>query len=48
MTSLPLASLLTEPVGVPHYLVVGAVLFLMTFAMNASSYWFKRRLRMGA
>ena len=28
MISLPLASLLTEPVGVAHYLVVGAVLFV--------------------
>jgi phosphate transport system permease protein len=28
--------------------VVGTVLFLMTFAMNASSYWFKRRFRMTA
>ena len=28
MTSLPLASLLTEPVGIAHYLVVGAVLFV--------------------
>ena len=28
MMSLPLASLLTEPVGIAHYLVVGAVLFV--------------------
>ena len=28
MISLPLASLLTEPVGIAHYLVVGAVLFV--------------------
>jgi len=28
MMPLPLASLLTEPVGVAHYLVVGAVLFV--------------------
>src|ERR1044071_7973037 len=28
MTSLPLASLLTEPVGVAHYLLIGAVLFV--------------------
>src|SRR3982751_229847 len=28
MTSLPLSSLLTEPVGIAHYLVVGAVLFV--------------------
>ena len=28
MTTLMLASLLTEPVGVAHYLVVGAVLFV--------------------
>ena len=28
MITLPLASLLTQPVGVAHYLVVGAVLFV--------------------
>ena len=28
MTPLPLANLLTEPVGVSHYLIVGAVLFV--------------------
>jgi len=28
MISLPLASLLTEPVGLPHYLFVSAVLFV--------------------
>jgi NADH-quinone oxidoreductase subunit K len=28
MTSLPLANLLTEPVGVVHFLIVGAVLFV--------------------
>jgi NADH:ubiquinone oxidoreductase subunit K len=28
MTSLPLAHLLSEPVGVAHYLIVGAVLFV--------------------
>jgi phosphate transport system permease protein len=36
------------PTGTLEYrtiFVVGAVLFLMTFAMNASSHWFKRRFR---
>jgi NADH-quinone oxidoreductase subunit K len=28
MISLPLANMLTEPVGVSHYLVVGAILFI--------------------
>ncbi len=39
------------PTGTLEYrtiFVVGTVLFLMTFAMNASSYWFKRRFRMTA
>jgi phosphate transport system permease protein len=36
------------PTGTLEYqtiFVVGAVLFLMTFVMNASSHWFKRRFR---
>jgi phosphate transport system permease protein len=39
------------PTGTLEYrtiFVVGAVLFLMTFAMNASSHWFKRRFRTAA
>jgi phosphate transport system permease protein len=38
------------PTGTLEYrtiFVVGAVLFIMTFAMNASSHWFKRRFRTG-
>jgi phosphate transport system permease protein len=39
------------PTGTLEYrtiFVVGTVLFLMTFAMNVSSHWFKRRFRTGA
>jgi phosphate transport system permease protein len=39
------------PTGTLEYrtiFVVGTVLFLMTFAMNVTSYWFKRRFRTGA
>jgi phosphate transport system permease protein len=39
------------PTGTLEYrtiFVVGAVLFLMTFAMNAWSHWFKKRFRTGA
>jgi phosphate transport system permease protein len=39
------------PTGTLEYrtiFVVGAVLFVMTFAMNATSHWFKRRFRMQA
>jgi phosphate transport system permease protein len=39
------------PTGTLEYrtiFVVGAALFVMTFAMNASSHWFKRRFQMAA